>query len=515
MAAWLCDGESIEIRSKNELNIFYVQERSTSMIGVKAYGVSIPRYRMNRSDVHNTWLTSPMRGERTVANFDEDSLTMAVAAGIDCLTGMERKRIDGIFCSSTTFSYKEKLCAAIAAAALDLRSDLRAADFSNSLRSGTIAMNAALDAISAGSMENVLVTTADCRLGAPGSDLEQSIGDGAAALLLGKGDVIAEVKERYTLTDEFCGMWRSHEDIFVRMWEDRMVHDEGYSKIMAKVIPEFLNRSGVSIQDLDKIVCDVPADGRRHAGLAKILGATKEQMQTPFLDEIGNTGTAMGTMMLAAALDAAKAGDRILFASYGNGVDVFLLQVTDAIASVKNKGTFTRQINTRAIIHNYPAYLKWRGLVPMAEASRPSLPATSISNLHRNEKILLRLYGVKCKKCGTAQYTQAGMFSCYVMPQRICIECGAKDGFEDYPFADKKGKVFSYTQDKLTAAMDPPLTVAIVDFEGGGRGAFEVTDRSAKEIEVGMRVEMTFRHLFYDRGIHNYYWKVKPVRIKE
>ena len=469
---------------------------------------------MNSGDIHKTWLTlpSPVRGERTVANFDEDSLTMAVAAGVDCLTGLERRQVDGIFCSSTTFPYKEKLGSAIAATVLDLRSDIRAADFCNSLRGGTIAMNAALDAISAGSMENILITASDCRLGAPGSDFEQSIGDGGAALLLGNGDVIAEVKERYTLTDEFCGMWRSHEDIFVRQWEDRMVHDEGYSKIMAEVISKFLNRVGLSVQDLDKVVCDMPADARRHASLAKTLGVAKEQLQSPFLDVIGNTGTALSTMMLVAALDEAKQGDRILFASYGNGVDVFLLQVTDAIGKIKNRGTFARSLNRKAMIYNYPTYLKWRHLVPMAEASRPSLPATSVSNLHRNENILLRLYGVKCKKCGTVQYTQAGLLSCYVMPQRICIECGAKDDFEDYPFADKKGKVFSYTQDKLTAAMDPPLTVAIVDFEGGGRGAFEVTDRDPDEIKVGMRVEMTFRHLFYDRGIHNYYWKIKPVR---
>lgn len=484
------------------------------MIGIKAYGVSIPYYRMNRGDIHKTWLTlpSPGRGERTVANFDEDSLTMAVAAGVDCLTGLERRQVDGIFCSSTTFPYKEKLGSAIAAAALDLRRDLRATDFSNSLRGGTIAMNAALDAISAGSMENVLVTASDCRLGAPGSDFEQSIGDGGAALLLGKGDVIAEVKERYTLTDEFCGMWRSHEDVFVRMWEDRMVHDEGYSKIMAEVIPKFLNRVGLSVQELNKVVYDAPADARRHTSLAKILGVTKEQVQSPFLDVIGNTGTALGAMMLVAALDEAKPGDRILFASYGNGADVFLLEVTGAIEKVKNRGTFSRQLNTKAMIYNYPTYLKWRNLVPMAEASRPSLPPTSISNLHRNAKILLGLYGVKCKQCGTVQYTQAGMFSSYVMPERICIECGAKDDFEDYPFADKKGKVFSYTQDKLTAAMDPPLTVAIVDFDDGGRGAFEVTDRDPGEIKVGMPVEMTFRQLFYDRGIHNYYWKIKPVR---
>ena len=35
-----------------------------------------------------------MPGEKVVANYDEDSLTMAVAAGIDCLTEIDRKKVD-------------------------------------------------------------------------------------------------------------------------------------------------------------------------------------------------------------------------------------------------------------------------------------------------------------------------------------------------------------------------------------------------------------------------------------
>jgi uncharacterized OB-fold protein len=126
--------------------------------------------------------------------------------------------------------------------------------------------------------------------------------------------------------------------------------------------------------------------------------------------------------------------------------------------------------------------------------------------------ILLGLHGLKCKECGVVQYTQAGGFSSYVMPQRICIECGARDNFENYRFDNKRGKIFTYSNDNLAASLDPPIIVAIVDFEEGGRGAFEITDRSPSEIEVGIPVKMSFRHLFYDRGIHNYYWKAVPIR---
>jgi len=484
------------------------------MVGIKAYGIYIPYYRMDRAEIHNTWQTMPfpLKGERTVANFDEDSLTMAVAAGIDCLTGQDRQRVEGLYLCSTTFPYREKLSSATMARALDLKGSIRIADFSNSLRGATIAFSSALDAVEAGSAKEVLVASADCRLGAPGGEFEQLVGDGAAAFLIGREGVIAEVEYRYTLADEFCGMWRSHEDVFIRMWEDRMVHDEGYSKIMEEAINLALKQSGISIERFNKVVYDAPSDIRRHGMLARKLGVTKDQLQDPFFDQIGHTGTAMASMLLVAALEEAGPGELILFASYSNGADVFILRTTDKILQVKNKGTFTRQLNIKRKIHNYPTYLKWRNIVQMEKARRPDLPPTSISNLHRNAKILLSLYGVKCKVCGTPQYSQAGLLSSYVMPQRICIECGSKDQFEDYPFYDKRGIVYSYTQDRLAVSPDPPLTVAIVDFEGGGRAAFEMTDRDPKEIYVGMPVELTFRKLFYERGIHNYYWKAKPIR---
>lgn len=486
------------------------------MVGIKSYGVYIPYYRMSRAEIFNAWLTmpSPMKGERSVANFDEDSLTMAVAASIDCLTGFKRKDVDALYTCSTTFPYREKLSAATVAAALDLRDSIRTADFANSLRCATIGLSSALDAVEAGSAETVLVTASDCRLGAPGGEFEQSIGDGGAAFLLGKEELIAEIEGRYAITDEFCGMWRSHEDTFIRMWEDRMVHDMGYSKIMERAISSALKKVGLTMDGFAKVVYDAPADIRRHALLARKLGIGKEQLQSPFFEQIGNTGTAMAGMMLVAALEEAKAGDRILFANYGNGADVFILKVTDGIAKVRNRGTFARQLNNKKMIYNYSSYLRWRNIVAMEKAKRPDLQPTSISNLRRNVKILLSLYGVKCKKCGTPQYTQAGLLSSYVMPQRVCVECGTKDQFDDYPFYDKRGTIYSYTKDNLAASLDPPLTVAIVDFEGGGRAAFEMTDRDPQEVKVGMPVALTFRKLFYERGIHNYYWKAIPISHK-
>ncbi len=142
----------------------------------------------------------------------------------------------------------------------------------------------------------------------------------------------------------------------------------------------------------------------------------------------------------------------------------------------------------------------------MEAARRPGRPPTSISELFRDRRSILSLYGHKCTNCGTPQYE--------VRAARVCVVCQAKDQFEPYCFADKTSKIFTFTQDRLGVSADPPTTVVVIDFDGGGRASFSVTDRDPDAIEVEMPLEMTFRKVYYDqpRGIHNYYWKTRPIR---
>ena len=131
-----------------------------------------------------------------------------------------------------------------------------------------------------------------------------------------------------------------------------------------------------------------------------------------------------------------------------------------------------------------------------------------MASLWREHRFALPLYGAKCKKCGTPQM----LLDFASTRPRVCLECHAKDEFEPYRFADKRGKVASFSHDYLALSQDPPNTLTIVDFEGGGRAAFEMGDREPDECKVGMLVEMTFRRIFFERGVHNYFWKCKPVR---
>jgi len=477
------------------------------MAGIVSYGAYIPYYRLPRSVINKAWGRAGGRGEKAVANYDEDAISMAVAAGMDCLNGTDPQTVDALFLATTNAPYKERQNSTIAATALDLRRDTRTADFANCLRAGTTAMLSAIDAIKAGSLKNAIVTAADTRLGGAAGDNEQFFGDGAAALLLGNEKVAVEIEGSYTISEDMVDSWRAHDDIFVRTWEERFGLDEGYRKIPAEAAAMVMKQCNLTPKDIAK-ACYYGPYTRRHTELGRVMGFEPDQIQEPLLDTVGNTGAALPLMILVSALETAQPGDRILLVGWGSGSDALVLRVTEEIKNIGERRGIKRHLEIQKTLDNYEKYLRWRGLVPLEPAARPGKAPTSMSSLWREHRSALPLYGVKCKKCGTPQLFLDGVST----RPRICLECHSKDDFEPYRFADKTGKVVTFSHDFLALSQDPPNTLTVVDFEGGGRGSFGMADRDPEECKVGMGVEMTFRKIYFDRGVHNYYWKCKPLR---
>lgn len=475
------------------------------MVGIISYGAYVPLYRLSRADIAKAWGGSAEPGEKAVANFDEDSLTMAVAAAMDCITGIDARNIDGLYFASTTSPYKEKQAAATIATVLDLSGNTFTADFGDSLRGGTNAMRAALDAINGGSANSVLVCAADTRLGYPNGPNEMSFGDGAVALLIGNSGAAATIEGTYTMYDEIIDVWRADKDIFVRSWEDRFLREQGYGRVVPKAISATLKKYGLTPKDFSKFVCHALGP-RQLSTLAKAPGFDlKNQVQDTLYSTVGNTGTASSLMSLVAALEEAKAGDRILLAGYGNGCDVFILSVTEEIDKITRAGDrrgIKGHLASKLMVPNYESYLRWRELVQTQPPARPPFEQHSPVALWRDNKGGLALYGAKCKHCGFIQYPA----------QQVCINCRAKDEFELYRFADKVGKVFTFSHDYITPSPNPPTTICAVDFPEGGRIMTDITDCNPEDIKVGMPVEMTFRKMRYVGGIYNYWWKCRPIR---
>jgi uncharacterized OB-fold protein len=359
-----------------------------------------------------------------------------------------------------------------------------------------------MDAIRGGTAKKVLVVASDCRLGAPKGTRELFLGDGAAALLLSSEDVIASIEGSFSLSDEMMDQWRSHEDIFVRSSEDRFALEEGCFRIIPEVVTRLCEDLGLRAQDFSRAVF-YAHDSRSHRSLARMMGFdAKTQASTALFNSVGNTGAALALMMLVEALENSSPGERVLFAGYGDGADAFALRITDEIRKLPAVRGIGKHLSSGVGLGSYQKYLSFRRLIETEAPRRPPLEVPSPAALFRDRRGGLALYGNKCKQCGTPQYPV----------QRVCVVCQAKDHFEDYRFSDKKGKIFTFTNDNLAAAIEPPTTVAVIDFDGGGRMACDMTDRTPDGIEVGMPVEMTFRKLYTEGGIHNYWWKARPVR---
>ncbi len=469
------------------------------MAGILAHGAYIPRFRLGRET--EGW-SGPQ--ERAIANFDEDSVTMAVAAGLDCLQHRDRGQIDGLFFASSTVPYAEKQAAAIVATALDLRRDIFTADVTDVLRAGTTALRSALDAVVAGSANQVLVVVSDSRQGAPRSEMERNSGDGAAAFLVGGDGVIAELSGSYSLTENMLDNWRSSGDAFVRSWEDRFATEEGLERIIADAVAGFLEKNGMSIQDFSKVALYGP-DARRHARLVRGLGLQPDQVQDPLFGRLGNTGAAFPLMLLVGALESAQAGDLLLAVSYGDGSDVLAFRSTEHAEEMTQKSSgLAGHLESRAVLKSYETYARWRDVWTTDDAARRPTPASpSVSAMWRESDKNLRLYAGKCNACGYIQYP----------PQRVCVDCQVADDFDTVRLSDRPGEVFTYSMDYIAGAVDTPLVVSVVDFKGGGRLLCMVTDRELEEVRVGMPVTMSFRKLRVVNGIHNYYWKAVPRRF--
>ena len=478
------------------------------MVGIKSYGAYIPRYRMNHNTIFSAvgFLgTFPAPGENAVANYDEDTLSMAVAAGIDCLSGMKREEVDGLYLATTSQPYMLRQNSAIVATALDLQPGMRTADFVGSTKAGTSALLSAFDAVKGGISSNVIVCASDCRLSKPGSSQEPLYGDGAAALLAGSDDVIATFEGSYSVSYDFPDRWRTAGEKFEHAWEDRFIRDEGYARMIPEVISGLLKKYNLNIKDFTKIVYP-GLYAREHGAIAKRLGAEPGQIQDMLLDKIGDTGSASPLMILAAALEDASPGDKILVASFGNGGDALFFKVTEKINKLADRRGVKKNLASKKELSSYEKYLAFRNLAPMDLGMRAEESARSpMSTIFRERRTILSLCGSKCKRCATPQYPA----------QRVCVnpDCGAVDEMENYRFSDKKGVLFTYTGDNLAASIDPPAIYGFVDFEDGGRFWFDLTDCDLDSVKVGMPVEMTFRRRYVDEacGVYGYFWKATPI----
>jgi hydroxymethylglutaryl-CoA synthase len=469
------------------------------MIGITSYGSYVPYRRLKRSAIAAVLDVPAEKGERAVASFDEDSVSMAVEAARDALRAAPARTVDALFFATTTPPYADKLNAAIVAAAALLPPELRAVDCTGSVRAGLSAFLQAADAARGGTGQ-ALVAIGDARLAAPEAKAERTGGDGAVAFVVGSTGVIAEIIANTSLTREFLDTWRLPDEPFPHSWEERFALSQAYAPLLGKVVQSVLEKAGVAPGDLASVIIDCP-NARATADVARRLKVAPERIADPLALTVGQTGAAHPGLMLANTLAAAKPGDRILVALASDGADAVLLRVTDAATAYKQPRSVGRLIESKGEVA-YGTYLKWRQILPTEPPRRPDPARPCAPPMLRAAAWKYGFVGSKCTACGTPQ----------LPPQRICVRCTAKDQMEPYPFAERPARIATLTLDRLAFSLNPPTVTVVADFEGGGRFICEMTDCQPEQVQIGDQVEMTFRRMFTAEGVHNYFWKVRPRR---
>ena len=485
------------------------------MVGITGYGAYIPRARLQRKAIAdaNAWfapgLRGAARGERSMANWDEDSVTMAVEAGRDCLPAgdpiADRAHVDAVYFASTTMPFSDRQNAGIVAGALNLRTEISAFDITSSMRCGMSAIVAAGDAVRAGRAESPLVVSGEKRKARAASTLESAYGDAAAAVTLGNKDTIADLKASHTVTLDFVDHFRGEGEDFDYGWEERWIRDEGYSKIVPAAIKTLFEKACISGGDITHFILPCPF-AKLDQQLAKRVGIPSERVRDNLAGVLGDSGAAHSLVMLVHALEQSKTGDKILVAQFGQGCDVLLFEVTAGIEKLPKRNGITGALARRKEETNYLKFLAFNGLIELEKGMRAEIDKrTALSVLYRKSDMLTGLVGGKCNVCGTAQFPRT----------RICVNpnCKAVDSQEPHSFSETEGTVLSWSADFLTFSMNPPNHYGMVTFAEGGRFMTDITDVEQGQIDSGTKVRMAFRIKDFDdrRGFRRYFWKAVPV----
>ena len=464
------------------------------MIGITRLGTYFPRRRLDRALIGKAW-GKRASGTRTVAGVDEDALTLAVEASTQCLGDLEARVVDGVYFASTSAPYHEKQVASVVATALDCRRDVAAADFAGSVRAGLAALRAACDAVAAGTLDVALVAAADVRLAEPESDLEVVIGDGAAAALVGREQVVVELLGAASIAEEFTHLYRTDVQRYVQVADARFGAQYGYTVVVPEAVKAALSKANVPPSSVAMLALAAP-DTRAAEDAAKKIGCGPTTRLVPGLAaEAGVLGTPDPLVLLSRALETVSAGDVIVVAAYGEGADALVFRATEALASARPQPIAERL--ARGIpLASYEKYLKARNVIPVDYQGEPFPTYLEWKELRQD----VRLYGSRCRACGLVQYPMA----------HVCLACKAREQLDDHKLG-RRGVVFTYTIDNLAPVAEHPMPMLVIDLDGGGRVYLQGADTAEGEVTVGTPVVLTFRRLHESGGNRNYYWKARPA----
>ncbi|TCO62107.1 OB-fold domain-containing protein [Actinocrispum wychmicini] len=461
------------------------------MTGIIGYASYLPHYRITEAALG----TRAGGHGRLVACHDEDTTTMAVEACRRVLSAGRHPDLAAVKVTTPVPPYLVKNNASAVHAALGLDESVRATDAGSATRSALALL------IEAAQQDRAqLLAVSDMRGGLPGGPDEREGADAAVAFVTGSGpSVIAEVLGDAAVTMEILERWRLPGAPADRRWEEHFGAEQ-YVPAGQRAFDAALKQAGLTASEIDYLL--VSSTNRRAARtLRRTAGTRPEASTVDSTGGLGQAGAADAGVQLAAVLDLAEPGQHIVVVSLADGADAVVLRTTDALVSGRQRIPFGDQAAACDDPVDQFTVLRWRGLLPVEDLPRPTPKAPMGPPARRATGWKFALRGSVCS-CGAV----------HLPPQRVCASCGAVDDMRVRPVAGRPARVVTGTTDRLAWSPHPPASYAVIDFDGGGRLECELTEVDDTAIAPGLAVEMVFRRGHTRDGVHNYFWKARPVR---
>lgn len=466
------------------------------MSNIISYGISIPQFQIEDSVLHPKF--GKKKGKRTITYIDEDIITLSYDAATDCLekyaSDKNRKsKIDAIFFASTTPVFKNRYHASFLADMLNLPEGIMALDLCSTSRSGTDAVLLANQLIDAGKYNNILVVAADTYYPPIGEELRAPFGHAGCALLLGKDKGIAGIRSTQSFSNAIAEQF-NYKGSKVQL-DARFSRDAGFKSNLNLALEKFKYNPS----DIDKVILNSPY-AKIATGILKKNGFDIENqlLKDNLMLQTGFTASCHSLLLLIENIE--NNSGNILLMDCSNGTN--MLQIEHCKT---NFSLLKNSFQNKTEIKSYQDYLTLRKAGKFDSKAYKTIEIFSSEMMQEREKeTILYLNGFECSSCGTV----------YFIKSARCKKCKGTE-FSLKQLA-KTGVVYSLTKEHYFPTSFPPVTMAVIDLDGGGRITVQQTDDMYPEnnkIQIDSKVKLVLRKMMENDNKPNYFWKCKLINV--
>jgi 3-hydroxy-3-methylglutaryl CoA synthase/uncharacterized OB-fold protein len=461
--------------------------------------VYIPASRIERRLIGAAWASPSGRGQRAVAASDEDSVTLAVTAGLRALEALPggAAGVQCVFFATPNPPMPGVANGVIVAAALGLGEDVAVRDVSGGRTCGLEALQSACEAVDARAFTRVVVVVADCTIHEPGSPAERLAGDAAVAFVVQPEPALAEVLGWGSHRNVTLASWRTEGARYARAFEPRLEQASAQTEYVTQAARQALGQAALDPGDLAHIALSAAAP--MAGALRRALGADGASLLPGLGESAGDAGAADPALRLVQAMAEGQAPGLVLIAASGQG----------AVAAVVRCGqgrltTLSDATRCTVPLSSYAEFAEGRGLYDVADET-DTLDVSPVA-YWRAQATVLRRAATACLNCGFLQFP----------PGRRCPSCGER-GRREPAVLSASGEIYTFTNDHLVRGRysSRAQTRCVVDMQGGGRIYTDMAEQVSEPASIGMPVELVLRLRAGRRGFRNYGWKARPRSVSD